>query len=202
MLTPCIQSRSHPFWLSPLWTALQGHLFATDEVVREAVHKCLHYQPKTFFSDGISKLVAGWKKCIKKHGAHITITWAPKTPISVQNKFSIKNITNKPHNSNNDKVKAWITLMVNVLFLIWPTQTDEPANPVKALTANILSVIWQTNDSSSTTTDPSYWFNFHSTNGNSGCERSKRCVLVSTVTMTEQGTEGVSTHGTRSLIIQ
>ena len=45
---------------------LRGCQFFTDEAAREAVHKWLHDQPKTFFSDRIYKLVDYWKKFIEK----------------------------------------------------------------------------------------------------------------------------------------
>ena len=48
--------------------ALRGRGFLSEEAEREAVHKCLHDQQKTFFSNGIYQPVVCWKKCIEKGG--------------------------------------------------------------------------------------------------------------------------------------
>jgi hypothetical protein len=39
--------------------------------VKAAVHQWLRAQPKTFFSDGIKKLIGHWEKCIAKQGDYI-----------------------------------------------------------------------------------------------------------------------------------
>jgi len=62
-LTP---SDCHLF--GPLKNALRGRRFSTDKEVQEAVHKWLRDQPKTFFLEGIHKLVDRWTKCIEKKG--------------------------------------------------------------------------------------------------------------------------------------
>ena len=49
----------------PLQEALRGRRFTTDQELKEAVHVWLAAQPKTFFSEGIKKLVQRWKKCIE-----------------------------------------------------------------------------------------------------------------------------------------
>jgi len=36
--------------------------------VKVVVHQWLRAQPKTFFADGIKKLVGHWEKCITKQG--------------------------------------------------------------------------------------------------------------------------------------
>ena len=54
----------------PLKDALRGHRFTSDEGVKEAVHAWLAAQPKTFFSEGIQKLLERWNKCIAKHGEY------------------------------------------------------------------------------------------------------------------------------------
>jgi hypothetical protein len=41
----------------PLRDALRGHHFASDQELKEVVHAWLVTQPKTFFSEGIQKLV-------------------------------------------------------------------------------------------------------------------------------------------------
>jgi hypothetical protein len=65
-LTP---SDCHLF--GPLKDALRGRRFTSDEGVKEAVHEWLAAQPKTFFSEGIQKLLDRWNKCIAKHGEYI-----------------------------------------------------------------------------------------------------------------------------------
>jgi len=42
-----------------------------DKEVREAVHKWLHNQPKTFFLEGIRKPVDCWTKRIEKEGNYV-----------------------------------------------------------------------------------------------------------------------------------
>ncbi|XP_029639713.1 histone-lysine N-methyltransferase SETMAR-like [Octopus sinensis] len=49
----------------------RGHRFPTDNDAKEAVHKWLHDQPKTFFLEGKRELVDRWTKCIEKEGDHI-----------------------------------------------------------------------------------------------------------------------------------
>jgi len=41
----------------PLKEALRGRRFTSDQELKEAVHAWLTAQPKTFFSEGINKLV-------------------------------------------------------------------------------------------------------------------------------------------------
>ena len=55
----------------PLKDALRGRCFATDQQVKEAVHMWLNAQQKTFFSEGIEKLVQRWTKCIEKQGDYV-----------------------------------------------------------------------------------------------------------------------------------
>ena len=55
----------------PLKDALRGRRFTSDEGVKEAVHEWLAAQPKTFFSEGILKLLERWNKFIAKHGEYI-----------------------------------------------------------------------------------------------------------------------------------
>ena len=47
----------------PLKNALRGRWFSTDKEVRKAMYKWLHNQPKTFFLEGVWKLVDCWTKC-------------------------------------------------------------------------------------------------------------------------------------------
>jgi histone-lysine N-methyltransferase SETMAR len=54
----------------PLKNALRCQ-FSTDKEVRKAVHKWLRDQPKTFFLEGIRKLVDCWTKCIEKEGDYV-----------------------------------------------------------------------------------------------------------------------------------
>ena len=55
----------------PLKNALQDHRFSTEKEVQEAVHKWLRDQPKTFFLEGIRKLVDRWTKSIEKEGDYV-----------------------------------------------------------------------------------------------------------------------------------
>jgi len=55
----------------PLKDALRGRRFTSDEGVKKAVHEWLAAQPKTFFSEGIQKLLERWNKCIAKHGDYV-----------------------------------------------------------------------------------------------------------------------------------
>jgi histone-lysine N-methyltransferase SETMAR len=48
--------------------ALRARRFGSDEEVKQAVHTWLCDQPKTFFCDGIKKLVERCKKCMDKQG--------------------------------------------------------------------------------------------------------------------------------------
>ena len=54
-----------------LKNALRGCRFSTDKEVWEAVRKWLRNQPKTFFLEGICKLVDHWTKCIEKEGDYV-----------------------------------------------------------------------------------------------------------------------------------
>ena len=56
---------------APLKDALRGRKFSSDESVQKAVHQWLCDQPKTFFSDGIYKLVDCWNKCIEMGGDYV-----------------------------------------------------------------------------------------------------------------------------------
>jgi hypothetical protein len=49
----------------------------------QAVHKWLRNQPKTFFVDGIRKLVDPWTKCIEKEGDYVEKLRTCSTPIFV-----------------------------------------------------------------------------------------------------------------------
>ena len=54
-----------------LKNALRDRRFSMDIEVREAVHKRLRDQLKTFFLEGIRKLVDRWTKCIEKEGDYV-----------------------------------------------------------------------------------------------------------------------------------
>jgi hypothetical protein len=49
----------------------RGRRFSCDEDVKATVHQWLRAQPKTFFADGIKKLVGRWEKCIAKQGDYM-----------------------------------------------------------------------------------------------------------------------------------
>jgi hypothetical protein len=47
---------------------LQGHKFAEDDEVMEGVQSWSKATPKSFFLEGIRKLVDMWTKCVAKQG--------------------------------------------------------------------------------------------------------------------------------------
>ena len=56
------------YLFGPVKDALGSRRFSSDKAVHETVYKLLQEHPKTFFSDGIHKLVERWSKCIEKDG--------------------------------------------------------------------------------------------------------------------------------------
>jgi len=50
---------------------LRGQKFADDNEVMEAVQRWLKAMPKSFFLEGIHKLVDRWTKCVVKQGAYV-----------------------------------------------------------------------------------------------------------------------------------
>ena len=48
--------------------ALRGRRFTSNEEVKEAEHTWLREKPKSFFSEGIQKLVERYDKCIALQG--------------------------------------------------------------------------------------------------------------------------------------
>jgi hypothetical protein len=55
----------------PLKDALYGCQFASTEEIKGTVHMMLQTQPKTFFTDGIRKLMDLSNKCVGKLGDYI-----------------------------------------------------------------------------------------------------------------------------------
>jgi len=55
----------------PLKNPLRGRRFSCDDDVKAAVHQWLRAQPKTFFANGIKKLVGRWEKRIAKQGDYV-----------------------------------------------------------------------------------------------------------------------------------
>ena len=55
----------------PLKEVLRGCRFSSDQELKEAVQAWLVAQPKTFFAEGIKKLVQRWKKCIEMQGDYV-----------------------------------------------------------------------------------------------------------------------------------
>jgi hypothetical protein len=81
--TLCLQPRSRPsdyHLFGLLKDALRGRRFSTD---REAVHKWLRDQPKTFFLEGIRKPVGRWTECIAKEGDCVEKLRTSSTPTFV-----------------------------------------------------------------------------------------------------------------------
>ena len=52
----------------PMKEHLRHQKFADDEEVMEAVQSWLKATPKSFFLDGIRKLVDRWTRCVAKQG--------------------------------------------------------------------------------------------------------------------------------------
>jgi hypothetical protein len=50
---------------------LRAHKFADDNEVMEAVQSWLKTTPKTFFLEGIRKLVDRWTKCVAKQRDYV-----------------------------------------------------------------------------------------------------------------------------------
>jgi len=50
---------------------LRGQKFADDDEVVEAVKSWLKARPKSFFLEGIRKLVDRWTKCVPKQGDYV-----------------------------------------------------------------------------------------------------------------------------------
>ena len=57
-------------FFGPMKEHLQGQKFADDEVM-EAVQSWLKATPKSFFLEGIHKLVDRWTKCVAKQGDYV-----------------------------------------------------------------------------------------------------------------------------------
>ena len=52
----------------PMKEHLRGQKFADDDEVMEAVQSWLKAMPKSFFLEGVRKLVDRWTKCVAKQG--------------------------------------------------------------------------------------------------------------------------------------
>jgi len=61
----------HSFW--PLICALKCCHFATNHKLKETVHIWLVTQLKTFFSEGIERILHCWTKCVEKQGSVLKI---------------------------------------------------------------------------------------------------------------------------------
>jgi hypothetical protein len=57
--------------LDSLKKALRGRQFRSDEEVKQTVHTWLCNQPKTFFCDGLKKLVELCKMYVDKEGDYV-----------------------------------------------------------------------------------------------------------------------------------
>ena len=62
-------SDSHLF--GPMKEHLWDHKFGDDDEVMEAVQSWLKAMPKSFFLEGIRKLVDRWTKCVAKQGDYV-----------------------------------------------------------------------------------------------------------------------------------
>ena len=52
----------------PMKENLRGHKFADDDEIMERVQCWLEATPKSFFLEGIRKLVDRWTECVAKRG--------------------------------------------------------------------------------------------------------------------------------------
>jgi len=64
-----VRSDFHLF--GPMKEHLWGQKFADDEEVMEVVQIWLKATPKSFFLEGIRKLVDSWNKCVAKLGDYV-----------------------------------------------------------------------------------------------------------------------------------
>ena len=55
----------------PMKEHLRGQKFAGDDEVMEAVQSWLKATTKSFFLEGIRKLVGRWTKCVAKQGDYV-----------------------------------------------------------------------------------------------------------------------------------
>jgi len=55
----------------PLKQALRDRWITTDQQLKETVHAWLVSEPKTFYSEGLKKIVRRWTKFIEKQGANL-----------------------------------------------------------------------------------------------------------------------------------
>ena len=55
----------------PMKEHLRGQKFADGDEVMEAVQSWLKATPKSFFLEGIRKLVDRWTKCVPKQGDYV-----------------------------------------------------------------------------------------------------------------------------------
>ena len=55
----------------PMEEHLRGQKFADDDEVMEAAQSWLKAMPKSFFLEGIRKLVDRWTKCVAKQGDYV-----------------------------------------------------------------------------------------------------------------------------------
>ena len=59
------------YFFVPMKGHLRGQKFADDDEVMEAVQSWLKAMPKSFFFEGICKLVDRWTKCVAKQGDYV-----------------------------------------------------------------------------------------------------------------------------------
>ena len=67
--------------------ALRNRRFTSNQELKEAVLAWLAAQPKTFFSEGIKKLVQQWKKCIETQGDYVEKLCYYKFSVFIEMKF-------------------------------------------------------------------------------------------------------------------
>jgi hypothetical protein len=70
LYSPDLTSSDHHLF-GPLNKALCGPWFTSDQDVKKAEHACLAPQLKTFFSEGLRKLVQWRTECVEKQGEYV-----------------------------------------------------------------------------------------------------------------------------------
>ena len=85
-------------------------MFAQVLRMKEAVHAWLAAQPKTFFSEGIKKIVQRWKKCIEKQGDYVEKLRYYKFYIFIEIKFVsvVRMIIDSPTYLMNKHLSAFV----------------------------------------------------------------------------------------------
>ena len=63
--------RAPTLQFGPLKKSLKGRSFASNEEVKDTVEEWFHTQPRSFFTDGIHRLVQQWDNCLNRYGDYV-----------------------------------------------------------------------------------------------------------------------------------